>query len=123
MKIILKKYFQSGSKTLWVCFSSILINNVLISGPSTSCPRTQYTYKYKSSSYLFMTASVDWLTAHMNCMTCGAQLVSIETEDEYEYLRNVTKNTPHFTKCKILQNTFQMTRIYDIDFGTEKPII
>ena len=86
-----------------ICFSLTLINNVLILGPSTSCPRTQYTYKYKSSSYLFMTASVDWLTAHMNCLTCGAQLVSIETEDENEYLRNVTKNTPHFAKCKIFQ--------------------
>ena len=103
-QIILKIYFQSISKNLvGICFSLTLINNVLILGPSASCPRTQYTYKYKSSSYLFMTASVDWLTAHMNCLTCGAQLVSIETEDENEYLRNVTKNTPHFAKCKIFQ--------------------
>ena len=74
----------------------IIISCISLSGPKR-CP-ARFSARHGSSCYFFVPALVNWLTAFIRCRMSGAQLVSIESQEENAYLINYIKKKNHL-KC------------------------
>ena len=92
---------------MYVCdnmLTRISIYRISINYLVTTCQRP-YTARYKSSCYKFVLKPADWMKAHIDCRLDGAHLVSLETMDENNHIRDYIKSAPFLARVTSKSST------------------